>query len=399
MIKIGINASFARKSGSGIGQVTNNFLKELVVSTALFQTTQDKAVEFVLYLEEDLPRGIKLPANFRKNIFLPFWKRDDLVRKILWEKIYLPRKAKADGCDVFLSLYQCPTIMPNEIFHIMLVHDIVPKLFPQYLNNARKRRYWSWTEKAISMAQKILAVSSRTEKDLIQYLGMEARKISVNYIDCDALYKKPIAQVKIQEVLKKNHLKPGYIYTGGGLEMRKNTENVLRAYEKLLGINKRDPFMEQLPKLVISGKLLPQLAPLVLDVEKLAKELHLSGHVVILDYVAQDDLPALYSQASFFIYPSHYEGFGLPVLEAMAVGCPVVTAKTSSLPEVGLDSVLYCHAEDVRDITMVMKNVLINPELRKTLRKRGQERAQAFSWKKFTHKIAGEIMEYKQTKK
>ncbi len=398
MIRIGINASFVRKPGSGIGQVTSNFLTELAVSTALFQTAQSDEVEFVLYLEEDLPAGIKLPANFRTVVFLPFWKRDDLVRKILWEKISLPRRAAADGCDVFLSLYQCPTVMPAEIFHIMLVHDIVPKLFPHYLNNARKRLYWQWTEKAIGAAQKILAVSSRTEKDLVQHLGIAAKKIAVNYIDCDALYKKPISLIKIQKVLQKYHLKSGYILAGGGMEVRKNVEGVIRAYAKLLDSNRRAHFVADIPQLIIYGKLLPQLAPLALDAEKLVKELNLTQHVRLLDMTPQADMPALFSSALFFAYPSRYEGFGLPVLEAMAVGCPVITAKTSSLPEVGLDSVLYCHSDDTHDLAMVMRTMLTNPALRKTLRQRGQERAQKFSWKKFTGKIAHIIMEHKQIK-
>lgn len=391
MTRIGINASFARKPGSGIGQVTINFLKELALSNPLFESGKDDETEFILYLEEDLPIENDLPKGFRKCIFLPFWKRDDLVRKILWERFYLPHKVKSDGCDIFLSLYQCPTIISKKIPHMMLVHDIVPKLFPYYLNNRRKQLYWSWTEGAIKAAQKILVVSSRTEKDLIKHLGIGAEKISVNYIDCDNIYRKPISQAKIQRVLEKYKLKPGYIYNGGGLEVRKNTEGVVRAYKKLLESNKNNPFVEELPKLVISGRLLPHLAPLVTDIEKLTKDLNLSEHVQILGYVSQDELPALYSQAAFFIYPSHYEGFGIPVLEAMAVGCAVVTSKTSSLPEVGLDSVLYCNPDDVRDIMMVMKNLLTNHSLRKTLKIRGQERAKAFSWKRFTEKIAGEM--------
>ena len=394
-MRIGINASFARKPGSGIGQVTINFIKELAASSSIFIDSKNEEAEFIIYLEQDLFGDIVLPENFRKSVFLPFWKRDDLLRKVLWEKFYLPRKAKKDGCDIFLSLYQCPTIFPKEIRHTMLVHDIIPKLFPEYLNNLRKQKYWEWTERAIEKAQKILAVSSRTEKDLVQHLGIDAKKITVNYIDCDEIYGKPVSQARIQKILKKYHLKPGYIYTGGGLEGRKNTEGVVQAYKHLLESNRNHPFIEEIPQLVISGKLMPQLAPLITDVEKLVRELNISGHVEILDFVDQEDLPALYSQALFFIYPSRYEGFGIPVLEAMKVGCAVITSKISSLPEVGLDSVLYCYPDDVRDIAMVMKNALTNHDLRNTLKRRGQQRAKNFSWKKFTEKIANEIKENK----
>lgn len=380
-MRIGINASFVRKPSTGIGQVTVNFLKKLAA-----QKTDD---EYVLYLEEDLPKDIRLPKNFQKKIFLPsFWKRDDLIRKIIWEKYLLPKKIKGDGCEVFLSLYQCPTITTLDVDHIMVVHDIVPKLFPEYLNNFRKKKYWNLTEKAIGKADKILAVSSRTEKDLIQHLGIDPKKITVDYIDCDEIYRKEISPKTESRILKKYGLKPGYIYTGGGLEVRKNTEGTIRAYKHLLEKNRNEHFIHEMPKLVISGKLLPQLAPLVTDVEKLVKELDLSQHVRILDFVPQADLPALYKNASMFVYPSFYEGFGLPVLEAMNVGTPVVTAKDSSLPEIGQDGVLYCEPKDHKDIAMVMKNVLINPELRASLSARGRERAQKFSWENFIRKIS-----------
>ena len=388
-MKIGINASFAKKENTGIGQVTLNFLKKL--SELKVQSSKSK-VEFVLYLEEELPKGIlRLPKNFSKSVFLPFWKRDDLIRKILWEKYYLPRRAKKDGCDVFLSLYQCPTIMPKNIKHLMLVHDIVPKLFPGYLSNSRKRKYWELTEKGLHSSDKIATISSRSEKDLINHLGIEAKKISVNYIDCDDIYKEEVSDAKKGKILKKYKLKPGYIYTGGGLEVRKNAEGTIRAYKYLLETNKNLHFIKELPKLVISGKLLPQLAPMVTDVKKLVKELDLTPHVQILDFVPQKDLPAIYREAMMFVYPSHYEGFGLPVLEAMHSGTAVITSKKSSLPEVGGDSVLYCDPEDFRDIAMVMKNVLLNHDLRTELQRKGKERAQRFSWEHFTKKILNEI--------
>lgn len=380
---IGINASFARKGNTGIGQVTLNFLRELI--------REKHAHDFILYLEEDLPADFKLPKNFHKRIFLPLWKRDDLIRKIWWEKYLLPQKVAKDHCDALLSLYQCPTVLAERTKHLMLVHDIIPKLFPEYLNNWRKSLYWRWTERAIESADKILANSKRTEKDLVQKLGINPAKITIAYIDVDEIYKQEVSAKKTAQVLKKYKLKPGYIYNGGGLEVRKNAEGVLRAYKFLLEKNKQEHFVADFPKLVISGKLMPQLAPLVVDVEKIVAELNLTQQVQILDFVPQADLPALYKNATLFVYPSHYEGFGLPVLEAMVVGTPVVTAKTSSLPEVGGDSVVYCNSEDPQDLAMTMKNVLLNKELREALARRGQERAARFSWQDFTKKIINSL--------
>jgi glycosyltransferase involved in cell wall biosynthesis len=388
-MRIGINASFARKPNTGIGQVTVNFLRKLTevqISSAAADKFK-KGDEFILYLEEPLPKDIKLPKNFSTRVFLPLWKRDDLIRKIWWEKYLLPQKIKRDNCDVFFSLYQSATVLPNSTKHLMLVHDIIPKLFPKYLNNARKRKYWSLTEEAIKKADKIIANSRRTEKDLVQQLGVDPKKITVSYLDVDEIYKKEISAEKKAKILKKYKLKPGYIFAGGGMEIRKNVDGVIHAYKKLLESNKVLHFIKEMPELVIYGKLLPQLVPLTVDAEKLIKELDLTGHVKLLDLTPQADMPALFKSALFFVYPSRYEGFGVPPLEAMSQGTPAIIGKTSSLPEVGGDSALYCDPEDHKDIAMVMRNVLINSNLRATLARRGKERAKNFTWNNFVTKF------------
>jgi len=346
-------------------------------------------LEFFLYLEEDVV--LDLPKNFQKKVFLPPYKRDDLIRKIWWEKFLLSKKAKEDGCDVFLSLYQSTTILSGTAKHIMIVHDIIPKFFPHYLNNWRKKIYQKLVEKAIKKTDKIITVSRRSEKDLIQRLGIDAKKITVSYIDVDEIYKKDVQTSESQNVLKKYDLEKGYIFGGGGMEVRKNVEGVLRAYKILSGYLGR---VEKLPKLVISGKLMPELAPLATDAEKLAKELKIENDVKFLGFTAQEDLPALYKNASMFVYPSFYEGFGLPVLEAMNQGTPVITSKISSLPEVGSDAVLYCNPESVDDIAMVMRNLLNNDHLKLTLSGKGIERAKHFSWEKFVEKTMNIISNF-----
>lgn len=381
IMRIGINASFLRKPNTGIAQVTSNFLKELIRS--------DKGRdEFVLYLEEELPKGFRLPKNFSAQAFLPMlYKRDDLIRKIWWEKRLLPKKADHDGCDIFLSLYQCPTVMPKGIRHLMLVHDVIPKLFPEYLDNARKRKYQALLEKGIAAADRIAAVSKHTEKDIIRQLGIGADRISVDHIDVDEIYKKKPSKEAIAKTLRKYRLKPGYILAGGGMETRKNIDGLLRAYKSVIDRNSREHFAPEIPPLAIFGKLMPQLAPLATDAEKLVKELNLTRQVRLLGLVPQDRLPVLYSQALFFAYPSRYEGFGMPVLEAMSQGTAVMTSKVSSLPEVGSDGVIYCDPNDPKDMAMVMRNLIVNRELRESVARRGKERSKRFSWKAFTKRL------------
>ncbi len=392
-MKIAINASFLRKQNTGIGQVTANFLKKLAEFEILnLKLENNKDAEYVLYLEEDV--DLALPENFSKVVFLPAWKRDDLIRKIWWEMFSLPKMIKKDNCSVLLSMYQSPTVLcrmlcgKKRIKHVMIVHDLIPRIFPEYLNNWRKKIYQFLSEQAMKRTDKLIAVSHRTEKDIIQHLNIDAKKIAVCHIDVDEIYKNIPAPEKVEEVLKKYKLEKGYIYTGGGLEVRKNTESVLRAYKILLEAYGHASW---LPKLVVSGKLMPELAPLVCDVENLVKGLELEKEVIVLGFVAQSDLPVLYREATLFVYPSLYEGFGLPVLEAMNQGTPVITAKTSSLPEIGVDAAVYCNPNEVDDLAMVMKNVLMNEHLRIALSLKGRERASHFSWDKFINKVSNII--------
>ena len=394
-MKIGINASFLRKQNTGIGQVTANFIKKLAefqISNLAYRQAgfkfQNQEVEFILYLEEDV--DLELPDNFKRNVFLPKYKRDDLIRKVWWEKCLLPKKIKEDKCDVFLSLYQCPTTLSKKAVseHLMLVHDIIPKFFPNYLDNFRKKIYWKLTERAIRQADRIIVVSKRTEKDLVRHLRIDPKNITVSYVAADEIYEKEVSERDCQVVMEKYGLEKGYIYSGGGLEVRKNVEGTIRAYKILLDQNK-DMFakLKNIPPLVISGKLMPELAPLVTDAQALVKSMELEGKVKLLGFVPQEDLPALYRNSVLFCYPSFYEGFGLPVLEAMHQGVPVLTSKKSSLPEVGGDGVLYCEPSDVEEIARVMKKILLDENMRRMLSEKGKKRSGNFSWNKFTEKI------------
>ncbi|MEF3692425.1 MAG: glycosyltransferase family 1 protein [Candidatus Moraniibacteriota bacterium] len=374
-MKIGINASFLRKPGNGIGQVTLNALKSLAGFDFKIFDKNLKNAEHILYLEEDCKEDFL--ARFERRVFLPFYKRDDLIRKVLWEKYLLPRKVSRDGCEEFISFYQCPTVFSQKIKHTMVVHDIIPELFPEYLDNRRKKLYWYLTKKAIKKADKIIAVSQNTRDDLIKHFGIEREKIEVRYIDVDEIYKREISPAESEKILQKYNLTPGYIYTGGGLEKRKNIQTLIIAYKELLKSG------ESLPELVISGKLMPALAPLIIDVEKMVAEEGLGGKVKILDFVPQQELPAIYKNALFFAYPSLYEGFGMPVLEALNQGVPVLSSERSSLMEVAGLAALYFDPENIIEIKERIKRIIKDEGLQRELVKKGTEQVKRFSWEKF----------------
>ena len=407
MKKIGINASFLRKPGTGIGQVTANFLQKLTeyhVSGITYQGNTKYKIQdtrYILYTEE--PINIDLPANFEVTSFLPkWWKRDDVPRKWLWER-ELAKRAAADGCDVFLSLYQSSTSFESyklpatsyKLKHVMVVHDVIPKLFPEYLGKMSQRLHWKAVEGGIRSADQIVAVSEATKQDLVKHLGLSEERIVVAYPDVSPRFREVISDETVDTVLKKYGLEQGYIYHGGGLEVRKNAKTLLEAYAMLQAKIQDTRYKIQknadIPPLVISGKIFSKENKLATDVEGLVKELGLEEKVKLLGFVPEEDLLALYRGAVFFVYPSLYEGFGLPVLEAMCKGTPVLASNNSSLPEVGGEAVQYCDPHDTDSIVMGMERLLGDEALRERLVARSHAQIVQFSWDKFVEKIFSEM--------
>ena len=403
IMNIGINASFLRKPGTGIGQVAVNFLQQLTgyyVSGSTYQGNAQYTIpdtRYILYTEE--PINFPLPSNFEVKSFLPrWWKRDDLVRKILWEK-QVAREAEKDGCDVFLSLYQSSTVFPASHIthhassvkkHTMVVHDIIPRLFPEYRGNMRQALYWQRVERGILMADHIVAISEHTKSDLVRELDIPAEKITVASLDVAPRFSRAISPETVADVLKKYDLRSGYIYHGGGLEVRKNAETLLRAYALLCAKKQESGIRNQentvLPPLVISGKIFPTTNRLATDVAGLIRELHLEEHVKLLGFVPDEDLPALYKGALFFVYPSLYEGFGLPVLEALRMGVPVLASNTSSLQEIGGEAALYVDPKNIKEMALQMERLLADRMLCESLIARSASQAVQFSWSSFVEK-------------
>ncbi len=384
-MRIGIDASFLRKPATGIGQVVLNFLEEL--NTLFSDEITNRQHEIVLYVQEE-PVGVSLPASFAVKIFLPrLWRRDDVLRQWLWEE-QVSREAVRDGCEVFVSLSQSATIFDDafSVRHIMLVHDIIPRIFPIYRQKFSQELHWRAIERGIRAADLIVAVSQSTRNDLIAYFEIDAQRIAVAHPGIAAVFEHVPLDGEVGRVLTKYGLKQGYLYHGGGLEIRKNTEGVLRAYAALYQEHKKR--LSSIPPLVISGTVHAKTNVLATDVASLIAELGLGERVKLLGRVPERDLPALYRGAKMFVYPSRYEGFGLPVLEAMSMKCPVIASSVASLPEVCGEAALLVDPEDFLAIAIAMDRLLTEKKLREILVQQGQQQARRFSYAQFTERIA-----------
>ncbi|MEO0098367.1 MAG: glycosyltransferase family 1 protein, partial [candidate division WOR-3 bacterium] len=237
---------------------------------------------------------------------------------------------------------------------------------------------------SIRKADKIIVVSQSLKFDLMKLFSIPEGKIAVIHNGFDENFRPITDKLTLSLIREKYHLPSDFILTLGVLEPKKNTERLLWAYAEL------KKSLPNLPKLVIGGSrkygwLNTRLLPMV-------KNLKLAGEVIFPDTIFHEDLPAVYSLAKVFILPSLYEGFGLPVLEAMACGTPVVTSNISSLPEVAGDAAILVNPYDVSDIARGIKEALLNEKKRQEMIEKGLKNVQRFSWRKAAEEVL-EVLE------
>ena len=248
---------------------------------------------------------------------------------------------------------------------------MVVKAFPETMNLKTKIMLKLCLKKSCRRADKIVTVSQFSKEEIVKYLNIPEEKIVVmpNGVD-HSLYHPGYAEDAIEKAKRRYQIEGEYYLYLGTLEPRKNIERIVQAYARA----KRPGG----PKLVLAGR----RGWLYESIFAAVQELGIEEDVVFTDYVADADVPLLMSGARMFLFPSLYEGFGLPPLEAMACGTPVVTANTSSLPEVAGDAALLADPYSVREIAAAIARLEEDEALRRSLIQKGLERAAQFTWEK-----------------
>jgi glycosyltransferase involved in cell wall biosynthesis len=302
------------------------------------------------------------PANLNKRFFP--------VRSVFrkWWLFGLPAMLQISPVDVFHGTNYCiPVIAPCPT--VVTFHDmslLAQSVTHETANVRRGKRRMPLMARRASM---IIAPSEWTKQEIVKYLGLRPEKIRV--IPEAARDKmKPVPISECQSVIEKHQIKPPYLLYVGTIEPRKNLLTLIRAYQELLVTTSHHP------QLVLCGG----RGWLDDEVFKLVDELKLQDQIRFTGYVEDGDLPALYSAAEIFIYPSVYEGFGLPPLEAMACGAPVISSNGSSLPEVVGQAGLIHDPSDQRALTQYMVKLLDSSATREHFKQAGLKQAAHFSW-------------------
>jgi len=298
-----------------------------------------------------------------------------------WERTTLSLELWRHQLDVFHS----PDFIPPHRAarrHVITVHDLTFLHYPEHKDQDAIRYYHDQIETAVHHADHILSVSEATRHDLMTLLGVPAEKITVQPHGVDARFR-PLSADEQAAARARLHLPARYILFVGTLEPRKNIDTLLDAYQQL-----DDP-----PPLILVG----QAGWLFATTDQRIHDLQASGHAIMhRDDIDHDALPAVYACADLFCLPSHYEGFGLPVLEAMACGVPVVTADNSSLPEVGGDCARYVPADDADALTAALHAGLTDADWRAQASQCGRQRARGFTWAR-SAQIARAVYEGRST--
>jgi glycosyltransferase involved in cell wall biosynthesis len=271
---------------------------------------------------------------------------------------------------LFVPAHSIPLWHPPAT--VVTVHDLGYRKFPEAHDQAaRAHRIWS-TRFSVRAARRIIAVSESTRRDLLELEGVSPNRVRVVHHGCDPTLHPVEDPERLAEVRQRYRLPERFFLFIGTIQPRKNLQRLILAHRSLLA---RQP---DAPALVLAG----QEGWLSTEILQEAKY-GFSAHAVMLPgYVAREDVAALLSTAVAFVYPSLYEGFGMPVLEAMACGAPVLTSNTSSLPEVAGDAALQVNPLQTAEIAQALERLSTDPEVRRDLRARGLRRAAQFRWER-----------------
>jgi glycosyltransferase involved in cell wall biosynthesis len=295
------------------------------------------------------------------------------LAKLWWEQAGVLLAARRARIDLLHSPYWTnPLWSPWPT--VVTVHDVIQLVLPEYQMLARQRVYFGLVTRALRRATAIITVSECSRRDLVRTVGVPIERVYVveNAIP-DTL--QPVRDPAALAAVRAHYgLGERFVLYLGANDLRKNLDRLIRAYAAL------PTPLRGTHQLVVAGRQWPRDHPLYPDPRRVVHELGLEDRVVFTGGIAEDEKAPLMSAATVFAFPSLYEGFGLPVLEAMACGTPVLTANSSSLPEVAGDAAVLVDPTDVHAIGQGLAELLESPRHRQELSERGVERANRYRW-------------------
>ncbi|MFO7675238.1 MAG: glycosyltransferase family 1 protein [bacterium] len=360
-MRVGVDVSVLAWPHTGIARYLGNMLTQML--------PRSSGLEFFLYSAR--PVGVGFDGRWRLRA------HEGVGGTVAsyWIQQICPRWMSEDGIDVFWGQnYMLPLRLRRPCRRVLTLHDLTGLLMPWTMPARRRLNFRLFQQRAASASDCLVAVSQATARLARVCLGVPPSKLRVVLEGCDASFAvppggrvKPRATENAREAVRRRFaLEPGFLLAVGTIEPRKGHATLFGALRSL----------PDAPVLAVAGGLGWRYREILGEM----KELEATGRVRYLGRVDDEELVDLCRAAGLLVYPSLYEGFGLPVLEAMACGCPVVCSRSSSLPEVGGDAVRYFTPGDGADLARILQEVLGRPAELEEMRTAGLRRAQSFSF-------------------
>lgn len=347
-MNLAINVSTLTLPITGIGRYVFEIIKQLI-----------KRDDISLFLYSHAPLNKDCLEAF-KNCTIKEGDAKNDIERLIWMEKDLPRLMDQDKVDLFWEpAHKVPFLIKNNIPTVLTIHDLVCKICPQMMPFKRRVIENIYVPHSIKKAAHITTVSESTRNDLITYFNIPKEKVSVVHS----------ATHIIKENTKKNDLPRNYILFVGTLEPRKNLCRLLEAYSRL-----EDNIKSDYPLLIAGGQGWGDV-----DLNKLIAQLNISKNVQLLGYVDDKTIESLYEHCSFLAFPSLYEGFGLPIIEAAKYGKMVLTSNTSSMPEIASDYGIYVDPISVDSIFKGLTHIIHSRTQKEPLTK--------FTWGKSANEL------------
>jgi glycosyltransferase involved in cell wall biosynthesis len=357
-MRIGFDAKRAVQNFTGLGNYSRFMLDAL---------SRDGRDECILYAPR-LRRNAELePIVSRQNVRL-VGPSSTLWRKFasLWRTWGIARQLRSDGLDLFVGLSnELPlSIRRSGVKSLLVVHDLIFLRYPAYYKPIDRLLYTYKYRRSCQQADHIVAISQQTKRDLMAFWGIEEQKISVVYQGCNPVFSEPVSEERLAEIRGKYGLPARFVLSVGSIEDRKNLLLIVKALESL----------PEEVTLVAIGKHTPYAD----EVLRYAAAHGLTHRVRLLHGIPFQELPVFYRLASVFVYPSRFEGFGIPILEAIRSRVPVIAATGSCLEEAGGPDCLYVHPDDASALAGSIRQVLTDPALASRMVERSLAYARRF---------------------
>ena len=358
-MKIGIDGRAANwYHGTGIGTYTNQLIRSL--------NKIDYDNNYLIFM----PQCDSI-YNFQSNFKLKLVESSPSTS--FWDDINVPNILN----NTDIELYHVPQngvgLSENiKCKKVITLHDIIPLKMPETVSDRYLKIFNDELPKVLNTCDGIITVSNFSKDDISKEFNYPADKIYVTPLAAEDIYK-PMSKCQSKDVITRKYgIKEDFILYVGGFSPRKNILGLIEAYSKLS--NK----LKETFKLVITGKKGPSYS----KYKNRAEKLHVSNNVIFTDFIPIEDMPLFYNATEVLVYPSFYEGFGLPPIEAMACGTPVIASNATSLPEVCYESALFIDPSDISALSYDIERVLSNSLLRLTMVKKSLTRSKDFSWNK-----------------